>query len=160
MDALSALGIDGKLLIAQIINFLILMFLLYKFLYNPILKILKERQDKIAKGLKDSELSQKILQETEEKTRKLINKANQDAEKIVQETKKSMEEEASKAISKAQTKSEEILVAARNQAKIEQDQIFTKAKKEIADLVATATEKILETKQEKTQIAKEIEKIK
>ena len=160
MEALSSLGIDLKLLIAQIINFLILMFLLYKFLYNPILKILKERQDKIAKGFRDSESAQVMLKKTEEKTKKLINEANQESEKIVQETKKTMEEEMSKTISKAQQKSEEILAAARNQAKLEQDQVFTKAKREMADLVTIMTEKVIQTKQEAQQISKEIEKIK
>ncbi len=57
------LGIDPVMLVTQIINFAILAFILTKFLYKPILKLLDERQKKIAEGL---ELSQKMKLKEEE----------------------------------------------------------------------------------------------
>lgn len=50
---MEALGIDPKLFIGQIINFLILLFILTKFAYKPIVKLLDDRRQKIADGLKD-----------------------------------------------------------------------------------------------------------
>ena len=48
-ELFSKLGIDWKLLIAQIINFLVLLFVLYKFAYRPILSMLEKRTKKIEK---------------------------------------------------------------------------------------------------------------
>ena len=50
MELLGNLGINGKLFMAQLINFAILFFILRKFAYQPILKVLDERKDKIDKG--------------------------------------------------------------------------------------------------------------
>ncbi len=54
-DLLHKLGVDWRLLIAQIVNFAILFFVLRKVLYRPVLKILEERRVRIAKGLADAD---------------------------------------------------------------------------------------------------------
>ena len=58
-ELITKLGIDWKFLIAQIVNFLVLLFVLYKFAYGPILAMLEKRQKKIEKGLKDAEAATK-----------------------------------------------------------------------------------------------------
>ena len=55
MELLSNLGINGKLLLAQIVNFFILLYILKRFAYKPILKVLDDRKEKIEKGLRDAE---------------------------------------------------------------------------------------------------------
>ena len=47
MELFSALGLDLRIFIAQFINFAVLVFVLYRFAYNPILKLLEERKEKI-----------------------------------------------------------------------------------------------------------------
>ncbi|MBI4142938.1 ATP synthase F0 subunit B [Candidatus Uhrbacteria bacterium] len=54
-DLLHKLGVDWRLLIAQIVNFAILFFVLRKVLYRPVLAMLRERRERIAKGLADAE---------------------------------------------------------------------------------------------------------
>jgi len=55
METLSSLGIDLKILLAQLVNFGILIFLLSKFLYKPVLKMLDQRKKKIAESIKKAE---------------------------------------------------------------------------------------------------------
>ena len=64
-ELLTKLGIDLKLLVAQIVNFLILLLVLYKFAYGPIVAMLEKRQKKIEKGLKEAEEAHKKLEESE-----------------------------------------------------------------------------------------------
>src|SRR4030042_2105348 len=105
MELLSNLGINGKLLLAQIINFLILLFVLHRFAYKPILKMLNDRTNKIEKGLKEAEESHKKLAEISEKEKEIITKARKDAQEIL----KKVEDTAKK-------NKEEIAIEAKNQA--------------------------------------------
>ena len=58
---LHKLGIDWKLLISQGVNFLILLVVLTKFVYRPLIRIMKERAEKIHKGLEDAEEAKRRL---------------------------------------------------------------------------------------------------
>jgi tRNA A37 threonylcarbamoyladenosine synthetase subunit TsaC/SUA5/YrdC len=58
---LESFGIDYKILIAQIINFSLIFFLLYKFLFNPLKKVIEERKKKIYEGLKKWQESEKLI---------------------------------------------------------------------------------------------------
>ena len=56
-----AFGIDARLILLQVINFGLLMAVLSYLLYKPVLKVLAERQEKIAQGVKDAEEAGKNL---------------------------------------------------------------------------------------------------
>jgi F-type H+-transporting ATPase subunit b len=66
MDILHEFGVQPILLLAQIVNFAILFFLLRKFLYGPLLKILEQRRNTIKESLKNAEKIEKQLALTEE----------------------------------------------------------------------------------------------
>lgn len=55
MELLNALGIDWKILLAQFVNFAVLVFVLWKFAYKPIFKFLEDRKNKIEEGIKNAE---------------------------------------------------------------------------------------------------------
>ena len=61
MDALANLGIDIKLLTAQVINFALLLLILRRFAYQPMLQLMDERSARIEQGLKDAEAAAKKL---------------------------------------------------------------------------------------------------
>mgnify|MGYP001588456271 CR=1 FL=1 len=63
MELISKLGIDWKLLVAQIVNFFILLFVLYKFAYKPVLEMLEKRSKTIEKGIHDAKASEERLKE-------------------------------------------------------------------------------------------------
>lgn len=74
---MEALGLDIKLLLAQIINFGILYFVLKKVLFKPLTKMINMRNKKIQDALKNSEIIEKKLEELEGKERKLLEKARE-----------------------------------------------------------------------------------
>lgn len=87
MELLKDFGFDPILLTAQIINFLIILVVLKKFMYKPVLDMLKNRENEIKKGLKDSEDAQKRLEDAEEKEKQILQKARAEADKMVTDAK-------------------------------------------------------------------------
>src|ERR1035437_4234623 len=69
-------GVETSLFVAQVISFLIVAALLYKFAYQPILKVLEERREKIAEGLANAEKIKQELANAQARTQELLNQAN------------------------------------------------------------------------------------
>lgn len=81
------LGINWKLLLAQAVNFLLVLWVLNKFVFKRLLKFLEERRDKIAKGLVFSEKAKLELQRTEQARHRILSDARNQGELILQEFK-------------------------------------------------------------------------
>lgn len=156
---MESLGIDLKLLLAQAINFLILLVVLKIFLYQPILKMLSSRKQKIAKSLKDAEAAEEALKHAEGKSRETMSKAIAEAEAIVKQAHEDAKLEAQKIVKESQKKADLILELAQKQADKEKDKILNKAKMSLGDLVSLAVEKIVGTKESESSIARAIDEI-
>jgi len=142
-ELLTKLGIDGRLLLAQIINFLVLLFILYKVLYKPVLKMLDERQTKIEASLKHAEQIEKNLFESHGEKQKILSEARNEAGKIIAESKEVAEKLRNDLTCKAKEDVANILEQGKHQLKTEKEIMFKELKNEIADMVTIATEKIL-----------------
>jgi len=143
MELLSKLGIDWKLLIAQIINFLVLMAVLYKFLYKPVLKMLDDRKEKIDKSLKHAEEIEKNLFKSEADKAKVLQEARNEAGKILAAAKEMSEKIREDLSNKAKMESLAILEQGKKQLATEKDLMFKEIKGEVANMVKIAAEKIL-----------------
>lgn len=158
MELLHSLGINGKLLLAQIINFLILLFVLYKFAYGPVLKMLSERTEKIEKGLKDAEDSHKKLQEITVKEKEILDKARGEAQEMMKRATDAAALQAEEIVVSAKDKTEKMIEVAQKQIEQEKTKILAEAKAEIASLVMAATEKIIDEKLDANKDKELIEK--
>jgi len=143
MELLHNLGIDGRLLLAQLINFIILLAVLYKFAYGPVLKMLEERTKKIEKGLKDAEESQKKLAEISEKEAAVLVEARKNAQQIIKKSEESAVKNAEDIVALAKEQSDRLLEQAQKQIEQEKAKIMAEVKTEIAGLVVAATGKII-----------------
>ena len=135
--------IDIKLLIAQLVNFAIVVWVLYKFAYGPILKTLNERTDKIDKGLKDAEASQKKMTEITEQEKKVLAEARQEAQKIITQAEANARKSKDEIAADAKRQSEKILQDAEKKIEEDKNKMIAEVKKEIAGLVVAATEKMI-----------------
>jgi len=140
---MEALGIDWKLLIAQVVNFLILIILLTKFLYKPIVKMLDDRSKKIESGLKAAEKSQKDLAKADVDAEKIREKAYKEANEILVGAKKEADLEAKNIVKKAEKQSEEIRKYAAEEALQSKEKAMHGAKSELSNLVTLALGKII-----------------
>lgn len=139
---MEALGIDLKLILAQIINFSLLFFILSKLLYKPLGNLLNERSQKIATGLKDAEKAAKDRANAEVEAEKIIEKAYKDANEILKNTKTEATAEATGIIKKASEQADHLLANAKAEAQSTKEKVMKDAKKEISDVVVIALSKI------------------
>jgi F-type H+-transporting ATPase subunit b len=142
-ELLSKLGIDWKLLIAQIINFLVLLFVLYKFAYGPILAMLDKRTRKIEKGLKDADEAKKQLEVGQKKQEEILKKARHEAKDIVEKARSQAEKAKEEIADEAKVQGQKIIADARVQIEQEKKKTIQEIKAEVGSLVVAATEKIV-----------------
>ncbi len=145
-EILHVFGVEWRLLIVQSINFFLALSVLSYFLYRPVLRLLEERQEKIAEGVRGAEEIARQKEQTELERRRTLNTAEHEAERIVEESRlhgRNTEEEMVKA---AQEKSARILEEATLQAREEARSIVEKSREEVARLAVLAAEKVLRTK--------------
>jgi F-type H+-transporting ATPase subunit b len=145
-EIIKAFGIDGRLIIIQIINFGILMAALGYFLYKPILKMLAEREAKIAQGLKDAEDASKAKAEAGLEKQSILTAAHSDAEEINQRAKVAADSQATEIISEAHNKAAFVLEDAEKKREHIKEQARFESEKEIAQLAVLAAEKVLRAK--------------
>lgn len=135
-------GIQPILLLAQIVNFLILLFLLKKFLYGPIVKVLDQRKQTIEDSLKNAEKIEANLAKTEEDYQKRIDKATSEARKIVDEATKSASEIISEAKTQASSEMQDILKKGQDSIAMERQKMQQEMRSELTQLVINTLEKV------------------
>ena len=132
-------GLKGWMFLAQCINFVIVAFVLKKFAFGPIGKMLSERRERIKEGEEKLKKIEADLAASEKKTAEAIEAANAKAKEMISEAKESgakiTEEKTQEAIASAQ----KILVKAEEAAKAEREQMVKELKGDFGKLVAVAT---------------------
>lgn len=159
MELIHALGLDWKILLAQFINFAILVFVLWKFGYKPVLNLLKERQDKISKGIEDAQKATEKLAEISEQEKQVLKEAKIEAAKIIDQAKEDGEKRKKELVAKAKEEVKQIIDQEKVKIKAERQEAMNQVKKEVADLVIVAVEKVLKEKMDEDKDQKLIRKI-
>jgi len=154
----STFGVDWTHLVAQIISFCIVCIVLQRFAYKPVLKMLEGRRQQIAQGLANAEKIKTELARTEDQRQGVLDNANIEAGKLIEEGRAAaarvQEQETQKAIAAA----EQIMVKAKEASDQEQTRMLAKLKSEFGRLVvettANVTGKIL-TREDQQRLAEE-----
>lgn len=132
-------GVTWPLFIAQVINFLLVLFVLKKFAFGPIQTMLEQRKNRISEGEEKLKRIETQLAESEERTAAAIEEANSTAQRLITEAKVSAatlsEQKTQEAIASAQG----ILSKAEQAAKAERDQMVAELKQDFGRLVAATT---------------------
>ncbi len=154
MDAIAKLGINPIYLLSQILVFGVLAFLLGKFLYNPILNMLEQRKERIAKGLEDARAAAEARAKADEEAAKILEEARKKAQQVVAEANASAEQVRANIEAQADEQRRKILAQAREDAEVERDRVLSEMRGQIGSLAIAAAHKIVgETLDEKRQSA-------
>jgi F-type H+-transporting ATPase subunit b len=156
---LEGLGINLQLLIAQIINFLLLLGLLYLFAYKPILRMFDERASRIKESMDMTESVKEQAANAEEESRKRIEEAGKEGQEVIARAIKTGEEIKQKAEQDAKPEAEALIARARNEIQQERDEAITELRKEFTDLTISAAEKVIEQELDKESHRKLIDKV-
>lgn len=165
MEILGSFGFKPELFLAQIINFLILAYIFKRFLYKPVVSMIKTREKRIEQGLKDAEKAEKVKMEAEAERDKVLTKASKEAQLIVAETKASAEKMRDEILEKTKKDAERIVNEAQEQARLELESVRRQAKTislELSEKILSQTLQNTFTKDEQKKIIarslKEVEK--
>ncbi|MEK7186572.1 MAG: F0F1 ATP synthase subunit B [Patescibacteria group bacterium] len=115
MEIIKEFGVDPLLLTAQIVNFLIILFILKKFVFKPVLDILKKRENEIKDGLRAAQKGQEKLEEAEEKERGILKNAQIEAGKLIEDAKLQAIEVSKKIEEKTRKETEDMVLNAKEQ---------------------------------------------
>lgn len=160
-ELIKTFNIEWQLVVAQLVNFAIVLFVLYKFAYGPILKMMTERTEKIEKGIKDAENAGAKLTEIAEKEKAVLVEARKQAQEIVASAEAVAVKNKEELIVAAKEQSEKILADAEKKIEMEKNKMMQEVKGQIAELVVAAAGKLIAEKidgeKDKELIAKAIQ---
>ena len=139
-----ALGLSLTEFVFYVINFLILVGLLTKFLYRPFLNMLETRKQSIQDALDNAELINRRADEKMENYDRQIVKLEEQGREIIKEAKERAEKQADEIIEEAHSKANSIIVAAERQVELEKQKALVEMKQQVATLALLAAEKIVE----------------
>lgn len=146
MEVLAKLGVDGKLLLAQAINFAVLFWVLRRYAYQPMLDFLEKRTVRIEQGLKDAEAAQAKLREMEEKEKAVLSEARTEAKAIIALAEVSAKKRDRERSLETEGKIKRLLSDAEARIEEERKKALASAQAEISELVMLSVEKILHEK--------------
>lgn len=139
-----ALGVNLTQFVFYLINFLILVGLLTKFLYKPFLNLMDTRKQSIRDALDNAELTNRRADEKMENYNRQIAKVEEEGREIIKQAKAQAESQAADIIEDAHAKADAMIVSAEKQIERERQKALADMKRQVAALALLAAEKIVE----------------
>lgn len=140
---LAVLGIDTPFLIAQVVNFLLLLVLLRWLLYRPLLAMLNQRRTTIEESLKQAAVAKEAADNAAVETKKQLDAAREQAKQIVEDAKAQATLVATQLKEQASSEAEALLERTRTQLGQEKAAVLAEAEHELSSLVLAATQKVV-----------------
>ena len=159
MGGIAELGINPPVLIAQIVNFVILLVLLRLFAYKPIMKMLDERSRRVKESMEQAETMKEQAASAEEEIKKQLDTAGKEGQERIARAVKTGEEVKKKAQEEARQEAEALINRARTEIHRERDEAVGELRKEFADLTVLAAEKVIDRSLDKEAHRKLIDKV-
>ena len=141
-----ALGLNLKLFIAQLINFAVVLFVLWKWVFTPVAKKLQERTDKIEKSMNDADRITKEKDEFGKWRENEMVKVRSQASALVTAAESQAQKSKEEILNQAKQEQSSLLKQTQLQILQEKDKAISDIKSEVANMVTIATEKLIKTK--------------
>jgi F-type H+-transporting ATPase subunit b len=137
------LSLDPGVMIWAWITFLILLFVLYKVAWKPILSIIDKREKSIQDSIEQAEKAKNESEVLLEEHKKLIRNAEEEAQKIVNENKELAEKSRQELIEQAKEESNKLRAKAKLEIEKEKESALQALRSEVVDLTISATKKLI-----------------
>jgi F-type H+-transporting ATPase subunit b len=143
MEILHAFGIEWKLLAIQALNFSIVLFVLWRFLYRPVFRVMDERAAVISKGVEDAKEAAELRARADAERAAILEKTREESGKLAEELHRQAVESHREALRKATEQVDVIITEARVQGRAEQEAMRRESEREVARLAILSAEKII-----------------
>ena len=158
-ELFSNLGINGKLLFAQAVNFLLVLWLLNKFVFKKIIAHLEKRRARIEQGLELTEKAEHEMGRIEDARHRELEKGRLEGEKVLAEARIVSAAKGKEALTLVKGEAEKMLLKAKQESEKEKAETVLRSKSEIQKLAVLMAEKVLSrsvTKEDEESAAKEV----
>lgn len=135
--------LDPGLFVWTIITFMVLFFVLAKFAWKPLMKMLQEREEMIRDSLDDAEKAKTELEHLNEESEAIMTKARAEAQTILANGKAAAEKVKEDTIAKAKEQAIKILEKTEKQIQIEKDKAIIDIKQEVVNLSLSVAKKLI-----------------
>jgi|SRR4051794_2539177 len=144
MQALATLGLNWPGFIIHVINFAVLLFILWKFLFPPVLKMLDERQARIRESMERAEELKVEAARAAETVKAQLDDARRQGQEILNQATQIADRIKSERQQQAQAEYEATIKRAQEDAARERDRAFAELRTQVADLAVLAASRIIE----------------
>jgi len=139
------LNIEPGLLIWTIITFILLLFVLRKFAWNPLLSALEQRESSIRESLEESQRARQEAQALLQENQRQLAEANRESARIIEQGREEAERVKASMTDQARLEGQRLVEEARRQIVRERQAAIQALKSTAADLALQATERLLST---------------
>ena len=140
---MEALGINLPGLLAQIVNFLLLFFLLSRFAFKPIMNMLDQRSQRIRESLEAAERARQEAAQSEVNIQAQIDVARREGQAIIEQASRAADQVREELVQTGRREAEAIQTRARADFALEREKAIAELRRQFADLTVTAAEKII-----------------
>jgi len=152
-EVLTSFGVSWPSFLASVLNFSILLWILQRFAYKPLLEMLDERRRRIAESMKQAEQIREELAKTQAAREEILSRANESAQKMIDEARLAAEKFRDQKLNEALQSAQETLRKAQEAGRQEREKMLVDLRREMVSLVvattARVTGKILTTEDQK-----------
>ena len=137
-------GLNGTMFVAQLINFLIVMIILWAFVYKPIMRILEERQEKIEKSVKQADEIEQRVADIEKEREAVIIEARKESQAIAEKAGKDATVRGDEMIAAAKREVERVISKGKIQLSAEKTEMLREMRKDVVDIAMKAAARIVQ----------------
>ena len=140
---MEALGVNPFAILLHAINFLILLFLLQRFLYKPVLTMLDQRSTAIRESVEAAERARQESARADQERIEALREARRQADEIVARANQEAERLRAEARTTAQEEAQRIITRAEQEANAERQASMQELRAQVADLAISAAERVI-----------------
>lgn len=156
---MEGLGINLPTLLAQVINFAILLVLLYLVAYKPIMRMLDQRSAKIKEGMEQAEAIRQQAARTEEEVRAQLEAARKEGQAVIAQAAQIGDRLKEEARKEARQETKSLITKARLEIQREREEAIDELRKEFVDIAITTAEKVIKETLDKEKHHRLIEEV-
>ena len=145
-EIVNQFGLDPKIFIAEIVNFLIVLGILYYFVFRKIGSLLDERSRKIQEGVENAEKAEATLEEAQQEKAEILHRAGEEATEEIKHAVETAKKREADIVNDANTRAEEIITEAGRKGESLKQKLVDSSQEDIARMVVLGVEKVLKTK--------------
>ncbi len=139
---LGSFGVNWTSFFASLANFIVLLVILQRFAYRPLLQVLDERRRKIAESMKQTEQIREELARTQAARDEVLGKANEAAQRMIEEAREAAKKFHDQKLSEALAAAQETLRKAGESGRQERDRMLADLRRDMVALVVATTARV------------------